>query len=67
MGKDIEHGLNGLVPCDEPLTMGIDHLVRSAGPKDNLQLPNVLGMSLIVDEAVLFCEDMVEVEGPPGK
>ena len=67
MGKDVERGLNGLVPRDERLTMGIDHLVRSAGPKDDLQLPDALGTSLIVGEAVLSCEDMVEVNGLPGK
>ena len=67
MGKDVECGLNGLVPHDEPLTMGIDHLVRSAGPKDDLQLPDALSMSLIEGEAVLSCEDMVEVDGLPGK
>ena len=67
MGKDVERGLNGLVPRDEPLTMGIDHLVRSAGPKDDLQLPDALGTSLIVGEAVLSCKDMVEVNSLPGK
>ena len=67
MGKDVERGLNSLVSRDEPLTMGIDHLVKSAGPKDDLQLPDALGTSLIVGEAVLSCEDMVEVNSLPGK
>ena len=52
MGEDIEHGLDGLVPSDEPLAMGTDHLVRFAGPKDNLQYPDALSVSLIMSEAV---------------
>ena len=64
MGEDIECSLDGLVQSDEPLAMGIDHLVRFAGPKDDLQLPNALSMSLIVGKAVLSCEDMVEVDSP---
>ena len=49
------------------LAMGIDHLVGFAGPKDDLQLPDAFGMSLIVDEAVLSCKHMVEVNSPPSE
>ena len=66
-GEDIDYGLDGLVPCDEPLAVGVDHLVRFAGPKDDLQLPNALCTLLIVGEAVLSQEDMVEVDSPPSE
>ena len=67
MGEDIDHGLNSLVPCDEPLAVGVDHLLRFARPKGNLQLFNALCMSLIMGEAVLSCKDMVEVNSPPSE
>ena len=66
MREELYHGLDSLVPCNEPLAMGVDHPVRFAGPKDNLQLPNALCTLLIVGEAVLSQEDMVEVDSPPS-
>ena len=65
--KDIDHHLDGLVPCNEPLAAGIDYLVGFAGPKDDLQLPNPLSMSLMMGKAVLSHEDMVEVDSLPSE
>ena len=67
MGEDIEHGLDSLVPCNELLVMGINHHVMFAESKDDLQLPNALGTSLIMGEAVLSCKDISKVDSPPGK
>ena len=66
MREDIDHSFNGLVPCNEPFSVSVDHLLGFAGLKDRLKLPDVLSTSLIIGEAVFSCQEMIEVDSSSG-
>ena len=55
MGEDIEHGLDSLVSCDEPLAMGIDHLVRFTGVLEPIKTV-VLEINTTICQTVRFGE-----------
>jgi hypothetical protein len=64
MGEDISGRINDLVPRDNPFTMGIDSARWLCCAKNKLDLSKLFGFSLIMDDGILSCKNMVKINCP---